>query len=55
MTIVQFQISLHIEKRDEHLTRILFHSLDPQETSLNIDMNIILPVKFSCVSADLNN
>ena len=27
----------------------------PQEMSLNIDMNIILPVKFSGVSSNLNN
>ena len=51
MTIVLFQISLHTEKRAEHLTRILFQlSLDPQEMSLNIDMKIMLPVKFSGVS-----
>ena len=30
-------------------------SLDPQEMSLNIGMNIILPVKFSGVSPDLNS
>ena len=30
-------------------------SLDPQEMSLNIDMKIILPVKFSGGSADLNS
>ena len=28
-------------------------SLDPQEMSLNIDMNIILPVKFYGVSSNL--
>ena len=30
-------------------------SLDPQEISLNIVMNIILPVKFSGVSPSLNS
>ena len=30
-------------------------SFDPQEMSLNIDMNIILPVKFSGVSPNLNS
>ena len=30
-------------------------SLDPQEMSLNIDMNIILPVKFSGVSSNPNS
>ena len=30
-------------------------SLDPQEMSLNIDMHIILPVKFSGVSSNLNS
>ena len=30
-------------------------SLDPQEMSLNIDMKIILPVKFSGVSPNFNN
>ena len=30
-------------------------SLDPQEMSLNIDMNKILPVKFSGVSPNLNS
>ena len=56
MTIVLFQIFLHIEKRVEHLTRILFHCLlDPQEMSLNIDMKIIRPVEFSGVSPNLNS
>ena len=30
-------------------------SFDPQEMSLNIDINMILPVKFSGVSSDLNS
>ena len=30
-------------------------SFDPQEMSLNIDMNTILPVKFSGVSSNLNS
>ena len=30
-------------------------SLDPQEVSLNIDINMILPVKFSGVSSNLNS
>ena len=56
MTIVIFQISLHTEKRvlhtDMHSSSL---SLDPQEMSLNIDMNMILPVKFSGVSSSLNS
>ena len=56
MTIVLLEISLHTEKRDWHLTCILFQlSLDPQEMSLNIDMNMILPVKFSGVSSNFNS
>ena len=50
MTSVLLRIFLQIEKRVEHLTRILSH-----EMSLNIDMKIILPVKFSGVSFHLNN
>ena len=47
MTIVLLQISLHRERRVEHLTRLLFLlSLDPHEMSLNIDMKIIRPVNF---------
>ena len=30
-------------------------SFDPQEMSLNIDINMILPVKFSVVSSNLNS
>ena len=50
MTIVLFQISLQIRE-----TRLAFDmhsfslSLDPQEMSLNIDINKIIPV-FSLVS-----
>ena len=56
MTIVLFQINLHVEK-----TRLAFNmhsfslSLEPQEMSLNIDMNMILPVKFSGDSPNLNS
>ena len=54
-TIVLIQIFSHIEKRVEHSTRILFHCLlIHNEMSLNIDMKIILPVRFSGVSPDLN-
>ena len=56
MTVVLLQISLHREKRVEHLTRILFLlSLDPHEMSLNIDMKIIRPVNFSGVTLNLHN
>ena len=53
MTIVLFQISLLTEKRVWHSPGILFSlSLVPQEMSLNIDINKILPVKFSGVSSE---
>ena len=56
MTIVPFPNLLAY--RD---TRLAFDmhsfslSLDPQEMSLNIDMNMILPEKFSGVSPNLNS
>ena len=51
MTIVLLQISLHGEKRVEHLTR---NFLDPHEMSLNIDVKIIRPVNFSGVTLNLD-
>ena len=55
MTTVLFQISLQTKIRVEHLPNIFSLSLDPQEISLNIDINRILPVKFSGVSPNLNS
>ena len=52
MTIVLFQISLHTEKRVWHSFSLSF---DPQEMSLNIDINMILPVNFSGVSSNLKS
>ena len=56
MTSVLFQIFLHIEKRDEHSTRILFLclliSMRCRWTSI---WKIIFPVKFSGVSPNLNS
>ena len=52
MTIVLLRIFLQIEKRVEHLFSL---SLVPQELSLNIDINRILPVKFSGVSSNFNS
>ena len=50
------QISLHRERRVEHLTRLLFLlSLDPHEMSLNIDMKIIRLVNFSVVTLNLDS
>ena len=54
MTFVIFQIFLHKEERVEHWIRIFSLSFDPHEMSSNIDMKIILPVRFSGVSPDLN-
>ena len=55
MTIVLLHIFLQIETSlafDSHSTLL---SLDPHEMSLNIDMKIILPVKFPGVSFNLNS
>ena len=54
MTIVLLQISLHREKRVEHLNRIFLLSLDHHEMSLNIDMKMIRPVNFSGVTLNLD-
>ena len=54
MTIVLCQIFLHTKIRVERLPENSCSvSLVPQEMSLNIDMNRILPVKFSGVSPNL--
>ena len=56
MTTVLFRIFLHTEKRVWHSPGILFHCLlIHKKMSLNIDMNMILPVKFSGVSSNLNS
>ena len=56
MTIVLLRIFLQVEKRVEHLTRILSRCLSiPMRCRLNIDMKIIRPVKFSGVSPNLNS
>ena len=56
MTIVTFQIFLHTEKPSMAFARHSFSlSFDPHEKSLNIDINMILPVKFSGVSSNFNN
>ena len=54
VTIVLFQF--FFGKRETRLAFEcnLFQSLDPQEMSLNMNMNKILPVKFSGVSPNLN-
>ena len=54
MTIVLVKIFSHREKRAERLIRILFHCLS-HEMSLNIDMKIIRPVKFSCCTLNLDS
>ena len=51
MTIVLLQISLHGEKRVEHLTR---NSSDPHEMSLIIEVKTIRPVNFSGVTLNLD-
>ena len=53
MTIVLYQIFLHIKIRVERLLDIFSFSFVPQEMSLNIDMNRVLPVNFSGVSPNL--
>ena len=53
MTIVQYQNFLHTKIRVERLPNILVLSLVPQEMSLNIEINRIFPLKFSCVSPHL--
>ena len=55
MTIVLLKIFSRRETRAEHLTRIFLFSFDPHEMSLNIDMKIIRPVKFSGVSPNLKS
>ena len=56
MTFVLFHIFLHTEKQVWHSPGILFSlSFDPQEMSLNIDIIMILHVKFSGVSSNVNN
>ena len=56
MTIVLVKIFSHREKRAEHLIRILFHCLYiPMRSSLNIDMKIIRPVKFSGSTLNLDS
>ena len=50
MTVVLFQIFLHTKIRVEHSVTLSFV---PQEMSLNIDINRILPVKFTSVSTNL--
>ena len=53
MTIVLLRISWHRDKRVEHLSRILFHY--PHEMSLNIDMKMIRPVRFSGSTLNLDS
>ena len=55
MTIVLLEMFLHTEKQIWHSASILFHCLlIHKNMSLNIDMNMILPVKFSGVSSSVN-
>ena len=56
MTIVIFpNLFAYRETRLAFATHSFSLSFDPQEMSLNIDINMILPVKFSGVSSNLNN
>ena len=56
MIIVLFQIFSRTEIRVWHLSDILLHCLlFHEEMSLNIDINRILPVKFSVVSPNLHS
>ena len=55
MTIVLLQISLHRERRVEHLTRIFKMFSDHHEMSLNIDMKRIRPVNLSGVTLNFDS
>ena len=54
MTIFLMKIFSHKSKRVWRLIRIFSLSLDHHEMSLNIDMKIIRPVKFSCCTLNLD-